>query len=117
MAIASDESACPLALNGTPASEPRPATAAALNAGGGRATVVETDVTSADAAATVVAEAIGWPGKVDILVNNVGVVGQHVGREITLADWDMCYEANLKGIWIMSRAVAPSLPGRSLARS
>jgi NAD(P)-dependent dehydrogenase (short-subunit alcohol dehydrogenase family) len=88
------------------------ATAAAINAGGGRTTVIETDVTSTDAAETAVRDAIAWGGKVDILVNNAGVVGEHVGREITLADWDMCYEVNLKGIWIMSRAVAPHFKDR-----
>ncbi len=69
-------------------------------------TVVEVDVTSEEQAATCVERAIEAKGTIDILVNNAGVVGQHVGgASIDLADWDMCYEVNLKGVWIMSRAI------------
>ena len=81
-------------------------TAAELRSLGVRAAVVECDVTSEDSAAGAVARAIAELGGIDILVNNAGVVGQHVGgAQIELSDWDMCYEVNLRGTWIMSRAV------------
>jgi len=80
--------------------------AAELQGAGARAIVAETNVTSEDSAAAAVAAAVTAYGKVDILVNNAGVVGRHVGGgQIELTDWDMCYEVNVKGIWIMSRAV------------
>ncbi len=81
-------------------------TAAEIRELGRRVSIVELDVTSEDRAASGLAEAIAAHGQIDILVNNAGVVGQHVGGgSIDLADWDMCYEVNLKGIWVMSRAV------------
>jgi NAD(P)-dependent dehydrogenase (short-subunit alcohol dehydrogenase family) len=84
------------------------ATAGDINGSGGRATVIRTDVTDPDSAAAAVEQAIGGLGGVDILVNNAGVVGDHVGGgSITLADWDACYEVNLKGTWIMTRAITP----------
>lgn len=82
------------------------ATAAELRQSGARATVVHCDVTSEASAADTIAAAHAAFGRVDILVNNAGVVGRHVGgAAIDLDDWDMCYAVNVKGIWIMSRAV------------
>jgi meso-butanediol dehydrogenase / (S,S)-butanediol dehydrogenase / diacetyl reductase len=82
------------------------AAAAELKATGARAMVVETDVTSEDSAANAIQAVKAGLGRLDILVNNAGVVGKHVGGgAIDLGDWDMCYEVNVKGIWIMSRAV------------
>lgn len=83
-------------------------TAASVGKLGRHCSVIEVDVTREEQAAAGVARAVEAHGKVDILVNNAGVVGQHVGGgTIDLADWDMCYEVNLKGIWIMSRAAVP----------
>lgn len=74
----------------------------------GRAFVARIDVTDPASVEDGVAAAVGEFGQVDILVNNAGVAGQHVGGgSITLEDWDVCYEVNLKGIWIMSRALVP----------
>jgi len=75
---------------------------------GRRAIVVHTDVSSSASAEGSVASAVEALGRVDILVNNAGVAGSHVGGgAITLEDFDACYQVNLKGIWIMSRAVVP----------
>ena len=82
--------------------------AAELRAGGSRVTVVEADVTSEDSARTVMDAAVAEYARIDILVNNAGVVGKHVGGDqVDTADWDMCYEVNVKGIWIMTRAAVP----------
>jgi NAD(P)-dependent dehydrogenase (short-subunit alcohol dehydrogenase family) len=79
-----------------------------LRAAGTKAAVFLCDVTSESSAADAVASAVRAFGRIDVLVNNSGVVGSHVGgAAITLEDWDRCYEVNLKGMWIMSRAVVP----------
>jgi NAD(P)-dependent dehydrogenase (short-subunit alcohol dehydrogenase family) len=81
-------------------------TAAELRGSGTKVAVFDCDVTSDDSAASTIAAAVRELGKVDILVNNAGVVGKHVGGgSIDEADWDMTFEVNVKGIWIMSRAV------------
>ena len=83
-------------------------TAEEIQLAGGTAMVVECDVTSEASIETAVRAAIGSRGRVHVLVNNAGVVGEHVGgREITESDWDMCYEVNVKGIWSMTRALVP----------
>ncbi|OAI42180.1 hypothetical protein AYO38_03280 [bacterium SCGC AG-212-C10] len=83
-------------------------TAQELNADGTKTAVIDCDVTSEASAESAIASAVNGFGRVDILVNNAGVVGKHVGGGvITLEDWDMCYQVNLKGTWIMARAIVP----------
>jgi meso-butanediol dehydrogenase/(S,S)-butanediol dehydrogenase/diacetyl reductase len=83
-------------------------TAEEIQFGGGRAAVVETDVTRPESCEAAVAATVGQLGRVHILVNNAGVVGKHVGSaSIDVDDWDMCQEVNVKGIWNMTRAVVP----------
>lgn len=44
--------------------------------------------------------------KVDILVNNAGVVRDAAALDQTEADWDSVIDTNLKGMFLMSQAVA-----------
>jgi meso-butanediol dehydrogenase/(S,S)-butanediol dehydrogenase/diacetyl reductase len=88
-------------------------TAEEIRGQGGKATVVRVDVTNPASAEAGVANAIEAFGSVDILVNNAGVAGEHVGGgAITAEDWDACYQVNLKGMWIMSRAVVEHFKAR-----
>jgi NAD(P)-dependent dehydrogenase (short-subunit alcohol dehydrogenase family) len=87
-------------------------TAAELRAAGGKAIVRACDVTDAASAESVVADTIREFGGVDILVNNAGVLGPRGWAEVTLDDWDTVLNVNLKGIWIMSRAVVPHFEAR-----
>ena len=73
---------------------------------GRSALVLELDVTDAESARAGVARVLERFGRLDVLVNNAGVVQDHLGAEITERDFDRCFEVNLKGIWIVSRAVA-----------
>jgi NAD(P)-dependent dehydrogenase (short-subunit alcohol dehydrogenase family) len=92
-------------------------TAAEINEQGGRARVVRIDVTDPESVEAGVSAAMREIGNIDILVNNAGVVGAHVGGgAITLEDWDACYEVNLKGMWIMSRALIPHFKERGGGR-
>jgi len=84
-------------------------TAADLRAGGARALVVHCDVTSQASAEAAVQATVTHFGRLDIVVNNAGVVGGHIGRAVTEEDWDACYRVNLKGAWIVARAAMPAL--------
>ena len=46
-------------------------------------------------------------GKIDVLVNNAGIVQDHLGNDVTGDDFDRCYQVNLRGIWNVSSAVVP----------
>ena len=77
------------------------------NRHGVTAIALEMDVTNEDSISSQVAEAISQMGKIDILVNNAGVPPDNFGADETEADWDRCYEVNLKGIWKVTSAVTP----------
>jgi NAD(P)-dependent dehydrogenase (short-subunit alcohol dehydrogenase family) len=79
---------------------------------GVNAIALEMDVTSDDSIASQVAEALKQMGQIDILVNNAGVPPDNFGVDETEADWDRCYEVNLKGIWRVTSAVAPHFKER-----
>jgi NAD(P)-dependent dehydrogenase (short-subunit alcohol dehydrogenase family) len=68
---------------------------------GGRCTTVTLDVTdpaSIDAA-------LASLDRIDVLVNNAGVVREAGALDHTSADWDAVLDTNLKGIFLMSQAV------------
>ena len=88
-------------------------TAELVRGTGRRSLAVELDVTDEGSAADAVAAVVREFGRLDILVNNAGVVGRHVGGgSIDLTDFDLCFEVNVKGIWIMSSAVVPHFKAR-----
>ncbi len=70
---------------------------------------VPMDVTSEDSIAAELENALAALGRIDILVNNAGVAPNHLSEQEDDADWDRCFEVNLKGIWRVSSAVAPQL--------
>lgn len=87
-------------------------TAGELENAGRKALALALDVTSRDSAEAAVERAAAEFGGVDILVNNAGVLGEHSGRDVTLDDWDLALDVNLKGIWIMTQAVLPVFRAR-----
>ncbi len=46
-------------------------------------------------------------GRIDILVNNAGVCKTGPVEDLPEADWDLTYDVNVKGIFLMCKAVAP----------
>ena len=87
-------------------------TAGELENAGRKALALALDVTSRDSAEAAVERAAAEFGGVHILVNNAGVLGEHSGRDVTLDDWDLALDVNLKGIWIMTQAVLPVFRAR-----
>jgi meso-butanediol dehydrogenase/(S,S)-butanediol dehydrogenase/diacetyl reductase len=81
-------------------------TAAELRSAGTDVQWVACDVTSEASIEGALRDAIAAFGGIDIVVNNAGVVGKHVGAsQVDADDWDMCYEVNLKGTWAVSKGV------------
>jgi meso-butanediol dehydrogenase/(S,S)-butanediol dehydrogenase/diacetyl reductase len=77
--------------------------------GGGKTLAVPCDVTKAAQLDALVARTREAFGRIDLLVNNAGVV--HFGRieEIDEARWDFVYAVNVKGPYLASRAALGEL--------
>ncbi|MFF7357281.1 SDR family NAD(P)-dependent oxidoreductase [Streptomyces filipinensis] len=77
---------------------------------GGSSLAVTADVTSPDACADVVAQAVGAFGRLDVLVNNVGVAGPPgTVVDVDLDAWERCLRLNLSSMVLMSRAAIPRM--------
>jgi len=90
-------------------------TAAEVVAVGRKAMAIRTDVTKPLEVEAMVKAVLDRFGHIDILVNNAGVGGAQDWQGISaprLADWDACYEVNLKAVVICSEAVAPHMMER-----
>ncbi|MEJ0041778.1 MAG: SDR family oxidoreductase [Rhizomicrobium sp.] len=83
-------------------------TAAAIAAEGGRAAAHQANIVEPGAAEGLIAAAKARFGRIDILVNNVGIGGgdgpAHVVEE---AMFDRIMTVNLKGMWLTIRATIP----------
>jgi 3-oxoacyl-[acyl-carrier protein] reductase len=67
------------------------------------------DVTSADAIASLVEKTEATLGPISILVNNAGLGVFGPTHEKSEADWDRALNTNLKSVFLVSKAVAPSM--------
>lgn len=75
------------------------------------------DVTQADQVRSVVAAAADAAGgRVDILVNVAGIVGQGKVEEISEADWERIFAVNCKGTFLYTREVVPLMKAHRYGR-
>ncbi|MFT3866415.1 MAG: glucose 1-dehydrogenase [Solirubrobacterales bacterium] len=83
--------------------------AEAITAKGGRAIAVPADVADEAQVTALVEAAISSFGRVDILHNNAGISVPGSAHTVTPEDWDRCLDINLRGTWLVSRAVIPHM--------
>lgn len=83
----------------------------------GRAIAIKADVTKPVQVKKMVDRILKRFGRIDILVNNAGTGGDKSGKSklgppitnITDEDWDFTFAVNVKGIFIMCKAVTPHM--------
>jgi 3-oxoacyl-[acyl-carrier protein] reductase len=80
-----------------------------IKALGGRACVVQADVTQADQIAAMLVSVQQQFGPVEVLVNNAGIIQEKAFLEITEAEWDQMLTVDLKSVFLVSRAVLPAM--------
>ena len=78
-----------------------------IEAVGGRALVLEADVTQAANISAMLARIQQAFGSVDVLVNNAGIIQEKPFLETTEEDWDRMLAVDLKSVFLVCRAVLP----------
>jgi len=82
---------------------------AEIAANGGTAVPVELDVSDREAAEAAVAHAVAELGRLDVLVNNAGVMLLGPMLEAPVEEWKQMVEVNLLGLMYMTKAAVPHL--------
>jgi len=92
-------------------------TVARIAAAGGVALEVAADVADAASVRAMAARAVERFGRIDVLVNNAAVMPPLTPFEqIDEAVWDRVMAVNLKGAWLCSAAVAPTMRAQGHGR-
>ena len=85
------------------------ALAESMRVGGGAAEVIEADVTSRPEAEAAVAKTVERFGRLDIVINNAGVMLLGPVVDAPIEEWERMVDLNLKGLLYVSHAAIPHL--------
>jgi NADP-dependent 3-hydroxy acid dehydrogenase YdfG len=78
-----------------------------LSSKGGRATALVTDVTNFGQVKRLVDAAVQNYGRIDIMLNNAGLMPQALLEKLQISEWDQMIDVNLKGVLY---GIAAALP-------
>jgi len=84
-------------------------TAEKLNSAGGRALAVAGDVADSAAVDLLIERSTDEYGQISILVNAAGILRRTAVFDMDESEWDLVLKVNLKGTFLPSRAVLPSM--------
>lgn len=90
------------------------ALAAEIAAGGGKVLAVETDVTKREDLRRLVDAAVETYGRIDVLINNAGVMPLSPLERVKVDEWDQMIDVNLKGVLY---GIAAALPHMTAQKS
>ncbi|MCC7376759.1 MAG: SDR family oxidoreductase [Verrucomicrobiales bacterium] len=80
-----------------------------LNARGGKALAVATDVTDRHSVKQLVDAAVGKFGRIDVMINNAGLMQQSPLDKLRVEEWDNMIDVNIKGVLYGIAAVLPHM--------
>jgi NAD(P)-dependent dehydrogenase (short-subunit alcohol dehydrogenase family) len=73
------------------------------------ALVLAADVSKSDEVAHVVEQAVTHFGGLNVLLNNAGLLHVGTAEQITEEQWEQTFNVNVRGLWLLSRAVLPAM--------
>jgi len=88
------------------------ATAREICAAGSDARTLPCDVRDSSQIQTMVKQALDWHGRIDILMYVAGIAPSVPFLEISTETWDDTMDTNLRGAFLVSKAVAPHMVAR-----
>ncbi|HVX26113.1 MAG TPA: SDR family oxidoreductase [Parafilimonas sp.] len=80
-----------------------------INDKGGKALAVKTDVTKYEQMRALVDEAIKNFGRVDVIINNAGLMPQSPLEQLKIDEWNQMIDVNIKGVLYGIAAVLPHM--------
>lgn len=92
------------------------ATAARIRSEGGQISFHKVDVTDPDSVQSAVSEIIDEEGKIDILINNAGIIRDKSFMKMEQKDWDAVINVNLNSLFITTKAVLPHMKNAGYGR-
>jgi NADP-dependent 3-hydroxy acid dehydrogenase YdfG len=78
-----------------------------LNERGGKALAIRTDVTQVDDVKKLVDSAVQAYGRIDVMINNAGLMPQSLLERLKIDDWNQMIDVNIKGVLY---GIAAALP-------
>lgn len=86
-------------------SDTGPVTAKEIEDTGRRALFIQTDIAQQKSIDTMIGKALSEFGKIDILLNNAGIVLWKEAEAVSESDWHRVMDVNLNGLFLCSQAV------------
>lgn len=80
-----------------------------LEAGGGKAFVLQTDVTRPEQVKALVELAVQSYGRLDVMINNAGIMPQAPLEQLKIDEWDRMIDVNIKGVLYGIAAALPHM--------
>lgn len=76
---------------------------------GDSAFVLAADISKKDEIDRIVEQTVARFGGLNVLLNNAGVLHIGTAEQITEEQWDETFNVNVRGLWLLSRAVLPPM--------
>ncbi|HZO88833.1 MAG TPA: 3-oxoacyl-[acyl-carrier-protein] reductase [Chthonomonadaceae bacterium] len=109
VAVALAQEGAKVVVNYSRSADAAEQTVAEIETAGGVAMAIQADVACAEAVNGLVKRAVETFGRVDILINNAGILRDKLLLRMTEEDWDAVLDTNLKGAFLCAKAVASGM--------